>query len=710
MGFASQRNVSAWDRAALHLRVLVLALCVGVQADPRSLEPHIEGMRMSEAEPANPRRAIVRPPQPSVEETPLIPRETLFANPAKTQPQLSPDGKKLAYLAPDRTGALNVSVETLGRNDAVAVTAESRRRIESFRWAADGQHIIYIQDSDGNETWHVYSAHLATRKVHDLTPYKNVRASNLLTNPRYPQEILVALNLRDTHVQDMYRVDLSTRAVRLDTPNPGDVLSWTADDRFIIRAATAFDPKSGHTIVRVRDDKDRPWRDLISWPFEDSLMFGQATGSSVIAGFSGNGSSLYLVSAMQTDTGQLVEVDVRTGRELRVLARHPRSDVATDPDSFPDTRPLVMIDPASRQVQAVAFQYLQWEWRLLDASIATDWETLSKNLPGFLRVVSRDRADSKWIIARVSDDRPQQFYLYDRKTRTARSLLAEPPALHQFPTARKKPVELTARDGRRLVSYLTMPAGLTGRPLPMVLIPHGGPWIRDDWGYDALVQFLANRGYAVLQVNYRGSAGFGKKFLNAGNNQLGLAMQDDLTDAVNWATRQGIGDAKRVAILGISVGGYATLRGLTRTPELYSCGVDVVGPSDLKASFAAFPPWWKAIKTRWIRRVGDVERDERLNKALSPLHEADRIKVPLMIAQGANDPRVTIRNSDLMVHNLRKRNRPVTYIVYPDEGHGFVRHANKLDFYGRVEIFLKHCLGGRAQPWQPVLGSTAQVY
>jgi dipeptidyl aminopeptidase/acylaminoacyl peptidase len=244
----------------------------------------------------------------------------------------------------------------------------------------------------------------------------------------------------------------------------------------------------------------------------------------------------------------------------------------------------------------------------------------------------------------------------------------------------------------------------------MVLIPHGGPWIRDDWGYDALVQFLANRGYVVLQVNFRGSAGFGKKFLNAGNHQLGLAMQDDLTDAVKWAVREGIADPKHVAILGISVGGYATLRGLTRTPELYSCGVDVVGPSDLRTSFAAFPPWWKAVKTRWIRRVGDVERDERLNQTLSPLHEADRIKVPLMIAQGATDPRVTIRNSDLMVHNLRKRNRPVTYIVYPDEGHGFMRHANKLDFYGRVEIFLKHCLGGRAQPWQAVAGSTAQVY
>jgi dipeptidyl aminopeptidase/acylaminoacyl peptidase len=439
-------------------------------------------------------------------------------------------------------------------------------------------------------------------------------------------------------------------------------------------------------------------------------MFGQATGSTVITGFSRDGNSLYVVSAAHSDTGQLVEVDAHNGRELRVIARHPRSDVAADPDAFPDMRPLVMSDRATGQIQAVAFQYAQWEWKLLDSAIAADWAVLGKQLPGFLRVVSRDRADSKWIVAHVTDDRPELFYLYDRKLKKAEPLLTEQQDLQRYSLARKKSVEIHSRDGQRLVGYITLPVGTAERPLPTVLIPHGGPWMRDDWGYDPLVQFLANRGYAVLQVNFRGSAGFGKKFLNAGNNQLGRAMQDDLTDAVSWAVKEGIADPKRVGILGISIGGYATLRGLTRTPELYSCGVDVVGPSDLKTSFAAFPPWWKAVKTRWIRRVGDVERDERLNQELSPLHDADRIQVPLMIAQGANDPRVAIRNSDLMVHSLRKRNRPVTYIVYPDEGHGFMRHANKLDFYGRVEVFFKHCLGGRAQPWIPVAGSTAQVY
>jgi dipeptidyl aminopeptidase/acylaminoacyl peptidase len=460
----------------------------------------------------------------------------------------------------------------------------------------------------------------------------------------------------------------------------------------------------------VRDSTDRPWRELISWPFEDSLMFGQCIGSTVIAGFSGSGESLYVVSARNSDTGALVEVDMRTGRELRVVARHPKSDVAMDPDAFPDTRPLVMTNRATGQVQAVAFQYLQWEWKLLDPAVAADWSVLTRQSPGFLRVVSRDRSDSKWIVAQITAGAPERFYFYDRKLKQSSLLDDAAPALRPYMLAEKKPVEIMARDSQRLVGYVTLPVAGTERRFPTVLIPHGGPWIRDDWGYDPLVQFLANRGYAVLQVNFRGSAGLGKRFLNAGNNQLGRAMQDDLSDAVAWAIREGISDPKRVGILGISIGGYATLRGLTRTPELYSCGVDVVGPSDLKTSFAAFPPWWNAIKTRWIRRVGDVERDERLNEELSPLHEADRIQAPLMIAQGANDTRVAIRNSDLMVHSLRKRNRSVTYIVYPDEGHGFLRHANKLDFYGRVEIFFKNCLGGRAQPWLPVSGSTAQVY
>jgi dipeptidyl aminopeptidase/acylaminoacyl peptidase len=690
-------------------RALGLALVAVCQAGAHSLDARTHHARF---------------PETSTSEATLIPREVLFGPAAKIQPKLSPDGTKLAYLAPDRTGALNVWVETLGSNDASAVTNESRRRIDSFRWAEDGEHILYIQDSDGNEVWHVYSTHLATRTVHDLTPYRNVRASNLLTSSQHPNEILVALNLRDSRVQDMYRINLKSRAVRLDTANPGDVLSWTVDKHFVVRAATAFDTHSGKTIVRVREGANRPWNEVLSWPFEDSLMFGQAVGSTVIAGFSAEGNSLYVVSATHTDTGQLVEIDAQSGREIRVIARHPRSDVAADPDACPELRPLVMVDPVSTQVQAVAFQYAQWEWKLVDPSIASDWAALTKQLPGFVRVVSRDRADRKWIVAHVTDDRPQQFYLYERKTRQAQSL-TDSTDLQRYVMARKKPIELTARDGQRLVSYLTMPvgampvstipvdttpAGPDARPLPMVLIPHGGPWSRDDWGYDALVQFLANRGYVVLQVNFRGSAGFGKQFLNAGNHQLGLAMQDDLTDAVRWAVRENIADPKRVAILGVSVGGYATLRGLTRTPELYSCGVDAVGPSDLRTSLAAFPPWWKPVKARWIRRVGDVERDGQLNQSLSPLHEADRIKVPLMIAQGATDPRATIRNADLMVHSLRKRNRPVTYIVYPDEGHGFIRHANKLDFYGRVEVFFKHCLDGRAQPWQAVSGSTAQVY
>jgi dipeptidyl aminopeptidase/acylaminoacyl peptidase len=270
-------------------------------------------------------------------------------------------------------------------------------------------------------------------------------------------------------------------------------------------------------------------------------------------------------------------------------------------------------------------------------------------------------------------------------------------------------VLIPARDGLKLVGYLTLPAGVEARSLPLILFPHGGPWARDDWGFDPFIQWLANRGYAVLQVNFRGSTGLGKTFLNAGNHQFGLGMEDDMIDGVKWAVNQGLADPQRIAIMGASAGGYATLRGVSRYPDLFRCGVDLVGPSDLKILFTSMPAGWGAVKTRWVRRMGDVEHDEVLNRELSPLYHVDQIRVPLLIGQGANDPRVNIKNSDVIVEALRKKNIAVTYIVYPDEGHGFARPENNLDFFGRAEDFLAQCLGGHAEHWVKVPGSTAEV-
>jgi dipeptidyl aminopeptidase/acylaminoacyl peptidase len=640
---------------------------------------------------------------------PLIPRDVIFGNPQKQLPLLSPDGVRLAYLAPEK-GVLNVFVRTIGKQDDSAVTRESHRPIFLYRWAEDSRHILYLQDSDGDENWHVYSVDLTTKIVRDLTPFQGIRAQNLLTNPSHPNEILVGLNMRDPRVADMYRINLTTGAVVLDTLNPGDVLSWTTDADFVIRAATAFNLKTAETALRVRNGQNQPWRELVVWPFEQMGMYGQVNGGTVVADFAADGNSLFVVSALHADTQRLVRVDARTGKEVEVLAEHPQSDVAEDFLSYPDFRPLVMTNPATHAVEAVAFEYMQYEWKVLDAAVKADFDVLQRAHPrSFFIVISRDHANTKWVVAENRSDGPLRFYLYDRTSKQAEFLFTPRTEFDQYKLSESKPVLIPTRDGLKLVGYLTLPIGVEPHNLPLLLYPHGGPWARDDWGFDPFTQWLANRGYAVLQVNFRGSTGFGKEFLNAGNHQFGLGMEDDMIDGVKWAIQQGIADPKRVAIMGASAGGYATLRGLSRFPDTFRCGVDLVGPSDLKILFSSMPAGWGAVKTRWIRRIGDVEHDEELNRSLSPVYHAEQIRVPMLIGQGANDPRVNIKNSDVIVAALRKRNIPVTYIVYPDEGHGFARPENNLDFFGRAENFLAQCLGGAAEPWVKVPGSTGEV-
>ncbi len=369
-----------------------------------------------------------------------------------------------------------------------------------------------------------------------------------------------------------------------------------------------------------------------------------------------------------------------------------------------------MLDPKTARPQAVAFEYVQPEWKVLDPAVKDDFNNLNAAHRGVPFVASRDAADRQWIVGYIVDNGPTAYYIYDRSTKKSAYLFANRPALEDLKLPETQPLILHARDGLELVSYLTLPLDVESRGLPMILLVHGGPWWRDSWGYDPEVQWLANRGYAVLQVNYRGSSGFGKLHLNAGNGQLGTgAMQDDLTDAVAWAISDGIADPDRVGIAGASYGGYATLAGLAFTPELYACGVDIVGPSDMKTLIESFPPYAAPRKKRWLLRVGDVLTDDALNRRISPIYHADRIEVALLIGQGANDPRVKIGQSDSMVRELRARNLPVTYIVYPDEGHGFARPENAQDFHGRMEEFLAKHLWGRAEPWQEVPGSTAEV-
>ena len=621
---------------------------------------------------------------------PLIPRDILFGNPVKASPKISPDGTRLAYVAPNDKDVLNVFVRTLGKDDDVQVTNDTYRGIRQYFWSEDSSRILYVQDTGGDENFHVYAADLATKVVRDLTPFQGIRATNIAGDKDHPNELLVGLNIRDRRVFDMYRIDLTTGAVVLDTQNPGDVEGWTTDADFVIRGATAVNPADGSTVLRLRDGKDKPWREFMTWPFLEE-------GGPVT--FSKDGRTLVIESSLGSDTTRVLRVDAATGKELAKIAQDPKADAGA-----------VMVHPDTYEIQAVGFNYLKNEWTVLDPSIKGDFEALARLHRGEFSVVSRDRADKHWIVAFQGDDGPVAWYSWNRESKKGELLFVNQPELAKYRLAKMEPVVIKARDGLDLVSYLTLPVGMEAKNLPLVLNVHGGPWARDTWGYDPEAQWLANRGYAVLQVNFRGSTGFGKKFLNAGNEQWGVGtMQHDLTDAVKWAVGKGIADPKKVCIYGGSYGGYATLAGLTFTPEVYSCGVDIVGPSNIRTLFESIPPYWSTFKKILVLRVGDVEKDEALNRKISPLFYAKNVKVPLIIAQGANDPRVNIREADQMVAAMRENKIPVTYVVYPDEGHGFARPNNRLDFYGRIDEFLAQQLGGRAEPWKKVDGSTADV-
>jgi dipeptidyl aminopeptidase/acylaminoacyl peptidase len=620
---------------------------------------------------------------------PLIPREVLVGNPEKAAPQISPDGTRLSYLAPSDKGVLNVWVRTIGKSDDAQVTNDTHRGIRIHFWAEDGKHLMYLQDIGGDENWHVYSVDLESKVVRDLTPFQGIRAQGVLSDKKHPNDLLVGLNLRDRRAFDMYRVDLTTGAIAMDTQNPGDVVRWITDPNFQIRGAQANNQKDGSTSLRVRDAMDKPWRELIVWPF------GENGGAD---DFTADGKALYVESSLGSDTTRLAVVDAATGKELKVLAQNPKVDVGQ-----------VIINEDSKVVEAVGFDYLRNEWTVLDPSVKTDLDVLTKLHRGNMTPISRDRANKNWLVAYDNDEGPVAYYAYNRDTKKGDLLFVNRPKLAEYTLARMEPVVIKARDGVELVSYLTLPIGVEPKNLPFVLNVHGGPWARDSWGYDSEAQWFANRGYATLQVNFRGSAGLGKNFLNAGNLEWGAKMQDDLTDAVKWAIAKGIADPKRVCIYGGSYGGYATLAGLVFTPDLYACGVDIVGPSNIKTLFASIPPYWAPLKKMFTLRVGDAENDEAINKKISPLFHVDKVKVPLIIAQGANDPRVNIKESDQMVEAMRAKGLPVTYVVYTDEGHGFARPDNRLDFYGRVDEFLAKHLGGRMEAWQEIKGASASV-
>ena len=608
---------------------------------------------------------------------PLIPREVLFGNPVKTNAQISPNGKMLTYLAPDDKGVMNVWVRTLGQEDDKVVTADKKRGIRRYEWQQDSEHILYIQDRDGDEDWHVYQTNQKTKNTRDLTPFQGVRAQGFNTDPNFPDEMLVQLNIRDRRLHDMYRINLKNGAVEMDTENPGDVSGFVVDNKFQVRAAQVMLPDGG-TEIRVRDSRESPWRSLLKWGPEET--FGN------IWGFTPDNTGVYLASSVDANASRLLEVDLASGKR-KVVAEDKQYDVGW-----------TLTHPKTHKLEAVAFIRQRTEWTVIDKSLQADFDAFQKVHDGDLYIDSRDLADNAWIVSYAVDNAPGPTYAYDRASKKATFLFSDRPALEKYKLAKMQPISFQARDGMTIYGYVTLPVGLEPRNLPMVLSVHGGPWGRDMWGLDNEVQWLANRGYAVLQIDFRGSWGYGKAYLNAGDREWGGKMHDDLIDGKNWAVKQGYANPKQVCIMGWSYGGYATLVGLAFTPDEFACGVDAVGVSNIVTWLSTIPTYWEPIKAFHKKRVGNVETEEEFLKSRSPLFKADQIKAPLLIGHGANDPRVKQAESDQIVEAMRKNKKPVEYIVFPDEGHGFRRPENQLKFYAAAETFLAKYLGGRAEP------------
>ncbi|MFO8034707.1 MAG: S9 family peptidase [Candidatus Bipolaricaulota bacterium] len=626
----------------------------------------------------------------------LIPRAALFGNPDRAMIKLSPGGRWLSYLAP-LDGVLNVWVAPANEPEqAWPVTADRGRGIRHYAWAHTDNHVLYLQDADGDENWRVYSVDAETKEVRDLTPLSGVQARLVKSSPQFPREVLIALNDRDARLHDLYRVDIMTGRKDLVQENEG-FMGFLADDEYQIRFALRFSPNGGTELLAREGDG---WEPFVRVSAKDSL------GTQPI-GLDASGQFLYMTDSRDGDTAAVVATDLRS-EEKRVLASDPQAD----PSDF-------LLHPVEKYLQAVAFTYERRRWEVVDPEVADDLRQLSEAAPGEVSVLSRTLDDTQWVVAYDADREPIQYYIYDRESGAVAYLFSGRESLAGRPLARMHPVVIRARDELPLVSYLSLPreadtkgSSLPSEPLPMVLAVHGGPWGRDMWGFNPLHQWLADRGYAVVSVNFRGSTGFGKGFVNAGDGEWAGKMHDDLVDAVQWAVNQGIADPERVAIMGGSYGGYATLVGLSFTPELFACGVDIVGPSNLITLLNNVPPYWAPMFPLLTRRVADpnTEQGKRLLQERSPLSKVEEIRRPLLIGQGANDPRVKKSESDQIVEAMREKRIPVTYLLYPDEGHGFVRPENRLSFYALTEAFLATFLGGRSEPMGDDLqGASLQV-
>ncbi|NWK94586.1 S9 family peptidase [Sphingobium lactosutens] len=638
-----------------------------------------------------------------LEEVALVPRAALFGNPERGGCQISPCGRWLAFCAP-HDGVMNLWIgewgpdleEALGA--ARAITNDRNRGIYEFFWSYDGVHLLYMQDRDGDENAHIFCVPATGGVARDMTPFPGARASLAGISRIHRDALLVSINNRDARFDDLYRLELATGALTLVRENPG-YAGFVTDEDYQVRLAMAPNPDGTIDMLTPDGDEWKLWRHIEE---EDASNTWPAV-------LHRDGHTLYMLDSRGRDKAALYQYDLEGSSEIGTcIAEHDGADISG-----------VWTDNETKEPLAWTATVERREIHLLGDALKADVTFLNGRELGQWRIASRTENDRRWIVAGASDVSTSVFYSYDRDAGTLTYLYSARPQLASAPLARMQSTRITTRDGLEMVSYLTLPihvdvqdrALISAAPVPLILLVHGGPQARDEWGFDPQHQWLANRGYAVLGVNFRASTGFGKAFIAAGDGEWGGRMDDDLVDAVRWAIDRGVADPARICIMGASYGGYATLWGLTAHPDLYACGVDIVGPSNLATLAVSIPPYWESAKKQLFRMIGDVDTSEgqALMQERSPVHRAARIAKPLLIGQGANDPRVKQAESDQMVAAMKENGVPVTYVLFPDEGHGFHRPANSIRFNAITEEFLAKYLGGRVEPLAPgeVEGNTA---
>ena len=611
---------------------------------------------------------------------PLIPRDVLFGNPERVSPSLSPDGSRLGFIAPDE-GVLNVWVGPADDLSAARpVTDDRGRGVRTYSFCHDDRTLVYLQDTDGNEDWRLYTLDLETGESSLVTPGEGVHAVVLAHNRWNPKTMLVGLNADNPALHDVYRLDLASGAFEKIEENPG-YAGWLIDPDLRIRGGFAM-TEDGGAVITVRDletGKDEPWLEIAP---ED-------IATTYIAGLSRDGSVAYMISSVGVNAARLLRVDLATKAET-VLAEDPAFDVAG-----------VITDPETLEPQSVVFLKDREEWVHLDPELGAEIDALRARLRGEVSISRSERSDRRWLVSDMPADGPVHYHVYDRDSGELTFLFAHKPALDEYELAPMEAFTFTARDGLTVHGYLTFPPEVAPSGLPAVLNVHGGPWVRDTWGYDPEAQWLANRGYVCVQVNFRGSSGYGKAFGNAGDKEWGRAMHADLVDAVEHLVDRGVIDPERVGIYGGSYGGYAALAGAAFTPDVFRCAVDMVGPSNLLTLLASVPEYWKPQIAFMHTKVGNPETERDMLWERSPLSKVDSIRIPVLVAQGKNDPRVKVAEAEQIVGALAEKGIDHEYLLFEDEGHGLAKPENRERFYAATEQFLALHLGGRRQPADP---------